>query len=171
MVIFGSKLHTVPIIGLSTGVQIGTAERPVIDWTCLKIVGLICTLGKDSDQLLLIQDIREYTAEVILVNSEDAFIAASEVIRLQFLLNPEFQLISAPVKTEAGSKLGQVSDYTFDPKTFEVQQLHLKRPIIRAIMSGGLVIHRRQIVEVAPPTIIVRDTRVKDQIAATQPVS
>lgn len=168
--VFAQKLQNVTIIGLSTGHQIGLATKPVMDWSCLKIVGFICTVGGDSNQLLLTQDLREYNTEVILVNSEDAFINASEVIRLQPLLESDFSLIGAGVKTESGNKLGQVSDYTFDPRSFEIQQLHLRRPWLRGLMAGGLVIHRRQIVEVTPPVIIVRDAYTREHVAAPQPV-
>ena len=171
MVVFGSKLRNVPIIGLSSGTQIGLAERPVIDWTTLKIAGLICSTRENSSLLLLAQDVREYNSGVILINSEDDLVASQEIIRLQPLLKAEFRLIGAQVRTESGTKLGQVSDYTFDPRNFEIQQLHLKRNLLRGLIAGGLIIHRRQIVEVTPAIIVVRDGEVREQAGAVQPVA
>jgi len=171
MLIYGSTLSGVPIIGLSSGGQIATTKKPVIDSTSLKIVGLMVEVGKDTSMILMSQDIREYNAELILVNSEDDLIAADEIIRLRPVIEQDFRVTGAQVKNESEQSLGSVSEYTFDPKTFIIQQLYVKPPLIKSLMNHNLVIARQQIIEVAPPVIIVRDASLKEPAAAGQPAT
>ena len=127
MLIFGHKLSQVPIIDISSGSQIATTSRPVIDWTTLRVVGLLVDHRRRSGLILTTSDIREYNTELILVNSEDDLIEVEEIIRLRPLVKQDFRLIGAHIKTESGASLGSVSEYSFDPKTFIIQQLYTKR--------------------------------------------
>lgn len=169
MLVYGSKLNRVPIIALSSGGQIAVTSRPVIDWTSLKVIGLLLETSAKPSAILMIQDIREYNTELILVNSEDDLIEADEIIRLRPLLSQDFRIVGAYVKTESGSSLGSVSDYTFDPKTFMIQQLYVKRPLLKSLMTDNLIIDRAQIVEVNPPVITVRDATAKQPLGVTTP--
>jgi len=167
MQVFATKLNNVPIIALSSGGQIAITQRPVIDPATLKIVALAC----NDNLLLLSKDIRQYDSELILVNSEDDLIESGEVIRLQPLLATDFRLIGATVKTELGVTLGRVSDYSFDVKTLDIVQLYVKPPLLKSLISQTLVIHRRQIVEITPPLITVRDASAKQALSTARPVA
>lgn len=167
MQVFASKLKQVPIIALSSGGQIGITQRPVIDPSSLKIMALVC----NDNLILLAQDIRQYDAELILVNSEDDLTPSADIIRLQPLLEADFHLTGASVKTESGATLGRVSDYSFDVKALEIVQLYVRPPLPKSLLGQPLVIHRRQIVDVAPPVITVRDATAKPPLRAAEPIA
>ena len=68
-----------------------------------------------------------------------------------------FNLIGLKVETKKGSKLGKVSDYTVTDDNFSVQQIIVKRPLIKSFVDPELTIPRKEIVEITDYKIIVKD--------------
>ena len=68
-----------------------------------------------------------------------------------------FNLVGLKVETKKGSNLGKVVDYTLTPEDFMVQQIIVKRPMIKRFVDPELTIPRKEIVEIDDYKIIVKD--------------
>ena len=56
-----------------------------------------------------------------------------------------------------GKKLGKVIDYTATTDNFTIQQIIVKRPLVKSFVDPELTIHRKEIVEITDYKIIVKD--------------
>jgi hypothetical protein len=148
-----------PVVSLRTGGKIAHAEKPVINPHNLKILGWWCT-APEGRRVLLAEDVREEVPDGLAVNDEEALAEPADLVRIQEVLDIEFELIDKPVKTKR-QRIGKVSDYSYNDGMF-VQKLYVVRPL-RKILSADdtLIIDREQILEVTDKYILVRDTEIK----------
>lgn len=163
MLLTGSQLAGTPIMSLQTGTQLGTAETAIINPANLKIVAYEVE-GPNLDQrptLLLIDDVRELSDMGMIINSSEEFVGVDDIIKLKPLYELHFSLINKHVVDERKKKIGKVIDYTVDPESFVVQQLCVKRPLLKSLSEAELLIHRSQIVEINDSQIIIKSAKVK----------
>ena len=66
-------------------------------------------------------------------------------------------LLGLKVKTKKGTKLGHITDFSVTSEDFIVQQIIVKRPIVKAIVDPELTSSRKEIVEVNDYEVIVKD--------------
>ena len=59
------------------------------------------------------------------------------------------------VLDEKRRKLGKVTDYTLETGGFVIQQLTVRRPLLKSLNDTELLIHRSQIIEINNDAIIV----------------
>jgi uncharacterized protein YrrD len=163
MLILGSQLERTPVLGLQTGAKLAHITKPVVDPSNLKIVAyaLEGPLLDEHPSLLMTDDVRELSSIGIIVDSTDEFIGLDDVVKIKQLFNLGFSLIGMNVLDEAKHKLGKVEDYSVDSQNFVIQQLNVKRGIIKGLTETGLLIHRSQITEINDKHIIVRTTAKK----------
>ena len=172
MLIFGSRLISTPVMSLQTGTRVASATTPVIDPGNLKVFAYEVDgpLVSEKPSYLRTADIRETGSVGIIIDSSDEFVSPNDIIKLQELLDFHFSLVGIPVIDEQRHKLGKVEDYTLETGDFFVQQLKVKRGIIRGITDTGLLVHRSQIVEVNDKYIVVKSTAKKVKPAPSTPV-
>ena len=163
MLILGSKLLSTPIMSLQTGGQLGTVEKPVIDPAQLKVLAYEITgpLLDERPALLLTADIREYGHLGMIIESNDEIIGVHDVIKIEAIYDLNFNLIGMPVIDEQKRKLGKVEDYSLETGSFVIQQLNVKRGLLRSLTDTGLLIHRAQIVEINNQAIVVKSNAEK----------
>jgi uncharacterized protein YrrD len=158
MLITGSQLVGTPIMSLQTGMPLGAAEGAIINPSNLKIVAYEVE-GPNLDQhpsLLLVSDIREFSDMGMIIDSSDEFVGAEDVIKLKPLYDLKFTVLGKQVVDERRQKIGKVVDYTIEPRGFVIQQLSVKRPLLKSINEAELLVHRSQIVEINDRQIIVK---------------
>lgn len=157
MIINGSSLEKAPIMGLQTGAELARTKRPIIDPANLKIIAyeIEGPLLNETPSLLRLADVRELSDLGFIVDSSEEFITPDDVISLQELYNHNFNLVGMQVTDERNSKLGKIIDFTLDTSGFIVQQLTVRRPLIRSLNDTELVIHRSQIIEINDTSIVV----------------
>ena len=157
----GSKLINYPILSLHVGGPIARTVRAVVDPNNLKIIAYeiapTALLDDEAGDILETADIREFANIGMIVDSGDTFINRGDVIKLDKILELNFDLVGLKVETKKGSKLGKVVDYTVNTDNFSVLQLVVRRPAIKAFIDPELVIPRKEIVEVNDYKIIVKD--------------
>lgn len=160
MQIPGSKLIGTHILGLQTGTQLAVLKNPVIDPSNLKIEAYEVDgpLLNQRPSFIRIADVRELSDIGMIIDSNDEFIGADDVIVIDKLYKLGFRLIGLNVIDEMKNKLGKVADYTVDTGSFIIQQLSVKRGVIKSITDTELLIHRSQIVEINDREIIVNAT-------------
>lgn len=161
MLIAGSRLLNAPVMGLQTGGELARTESAVIDPRTLQIVAYTLRgslLGKQPS-LLRIADVREFSDIGIIVDSSDEFVNPDDIIKLNEVYNLHFTLTGKPVIDEKKNKLGKVESYTIETGAFLIQQLSVKRPILKSLTDTHLLIHRTQITEINNEAIIVHSER------------
>lgn len=154
----------IPVMSLRTGGQIAIALRPVINPNNLQIEGWRCEdqFGK-HELILLKQDVRDFVPQGIAVDDHEVLSEPAELIRLQEVLELDFELIGKHVVTNHKRKLGKVSDYALDPLTMKIQKLYVSRPVYKSLTDGQLMIDRSQIIEINPSRVVVRDADVTEE--------
>lgn len=165
MLILGSRLIGTPIMGLQTGTQLAHAAAPLIDPANLKIVAYVVdgALLSERPSIIRMADVRELSDIGMIIDSSDEFIGVKDVISINKIYDLGFKLIGMSVIDETKRKIGKVEDYSLDASSFVIQQLNVKRGLVKNLTDTGLLIHRSQIVEINDDFIIVRTTAKKLQ--------
>lgn len=157
MMLLGSNLINAPVMSLQTGGELARTKRAVVDPANLAIIayelsGQRLTL---HPTLLRIADIREFSNLGFIVDSEDEFVTEHDVIKLDEIYHMGFDPLNMLVTDEKKRKLGHIIDYTIDTGSFYIQQLTVRRPLLRSLNDTELLIHRSQIIEINDKAIVV----------------
>lgn len=170
MLILGSRYLERPVMSLQTGARLGVTERALIDPTNLTVAAYEVggPLLTEHPTYLRVAEIREIASIGMIIDSNDDLIGLDDVIRIKQLHEIDFRLLDMPVIDENKRKLGKVSDYTLESNSFVIEQLHVKRGVIRGITETSLLIHRGQVIRVTDNEIIVKSTAKK---VAVEPVT
>ncbi|HSW91456.1 MAG TPA: hypothetical protein VLG09_02325 [Candidatus Saccharimonadales bacterium] len=157
MLIAGSRLIDAPVMGLQTGSELARVRRPVINPQSLEILAyeLEGPLLDTNPSLLRIADVREFSSIGLIVDSSDEFVSPTDIIKLGEIYDLHFDPIGMPVIDEKKHKLGKVIGYTIDASNFLIQQLSVKRPLLKSFNDTELLVHRTQITEISDEAIIV----------------
>jgi len=162
MLVLGSRLINCPIMSLQTGGKLGIAVQPVINPDNLNILAYKVEgpLLTTNPSYLLASDIREFGQLGLIINGSDELVGLDDVVTIKRLLDLRFALIGLQVIDQQKHKLGRVNDYTIDTDNYSIQQLSVRRGLLRGITDTGLLINRSQIVEINNSAIIVRSATV-----------
>lgn len=163
MLVLGSRLLSMPVMSLQTGTKLAETNLPLIDPSNLKILAYNVSgpLLGNKKTLLLVSDIRELGKLGMIIDSSDEFVELDDVVAIKKVSDLNFKLIGMAVIDETKRKLGKVEDYSVDTDSFVIQQLHVKRGLLKSLSETELLVHRSQIVEINDTQIIVRTTAKK----------
>ena len=159
MLVANSRLIGTPVLSMHSAGPIGTISAPIVDPDTLKIIAfyLAGPLIKGDANILDVKSIREYSKYGMVIDSIDELVAKDDVVKIGKIIDLNFDLIDLKVETKKGSKLGKVSDFTATDNDFTLQQLIVKRPLVKSFLDPELTIPRKEIVEVTDYKIIVKD--------------
>lgn len=159
MLIQNSKLNNFPVLSVQDSGRIGTLVSSIIDPDSLKIIAfrIYGAVSDEGGNILDVRSIREYSEYGVVVDSRDEFVREDDVIKIAKVLELNFDLIGLKVETKKGSKLGRIIDYTVTEDNFSVQQLIVKRPVIKSFLDPELTIPRSEIAEITDDKVIVKD--------------
>jgi uncharacterized protein YrrD len=167
MLITGAQLIDMPIMGLQTGKELARTAAAVINPHNLTIIAYHVT-GKHLDinpSYLRVADIREIGNVGIIIDSSDEFIETDDIVSDKKIYDIEFKLEGKPVIDQEKQKIGKVIEYTLDLESFVVQQLSVRRPLLKSFNDDELLIHRNQIVEVTDDLIVIKSSKSKVKAA------
>lgn len=144
-------------MGLQTGSELARTSKAIIDPKTLEITAyeLEGPLLDQHPSLLRIADVREFSDIGLIVDSSDEFVAIDDIIKLKEIYDLNFTPIGMTVIDEKRHKLGKVESYTIETGAFLIQQLLVKRPLLKSLNDAQLLIHRTQITEINNNEIIV----------------
>jgi uncharacterized protein YrrD len=170
MLISGSQLIGTPVMSLQTGKELAKTSIAVINPHNLSIVAYrIAGQHLDHDpSYLRAVDIREIGALGMIVDSSDEFVEPDDIITEKKVYDLEFELTGKHVVDDHNNKVGKVTDYVIEIDSFVIQQLVVKRPLLKSFSDDELLVHRGQIVEVTDDTIIIKSGKVKDKAAVKE---
>ena len=163
MLVLGSRLDETPVMSLQTGTRLAQTGTPLINPANLKIIAfeLNGPLLTEHPSFLRTADIREIGPIGMIIDSSDELIGLDDVIKIKELYELHFSLIGMNVVDEHKRKLGKVDGYTIETHSFVIQQINVKRGLLKGLTDTGLLIHRSQITEINDTTIIVKTTAKK----------
>lgn len=163
MLILGSRLIHTPVMSLQTGTRLAHTAKPIIDPSNLRIIAYEVEgpLLAENPSFIRTAEIREYGRLGMIIDSNDDLIGVDDVIQIKQLVELKFPLIGLHVIDEHKRKLGKVDDYTLDTGDFLIQQINVRRGLIKGITDTGILVNRSQIVEINNNAIIVKSPSVK----------
>ena len=171
MLIDGMQLVRCPILSLHVGQPIAEVVSSIIDPNDLKIIGFVVgggVVGGEIGNILRTESIREYSNIGMIVDSEDVFVSRVDVMKIDEIMSLEFKLAGLKCVTRKGKKLGNIISYTVVTTTFEIMQIVVQRPVLKAFIDPELVISRNEIVEVDDYKVTVKDEEDKIRKRATK---
>lgn len=150
-------------MSLQTGTRLAVTKNPLIDPSNLMIIAYEVDgpLLAERPVYLRIADVRELSNVGMIIDSNDEFIAPTDVVAIQKIIELNFNLVGLNVIDESRHKLGKVADYIVDTNGFFVCQINVRPSIIKSINSTELLIHRSQIVEISDTAITVKSAATK----------
>jgi sporulation protein YlmC with PRC-barrel domain len=158
MLQLSNRLLNMSVLSLRTGAPIATITDPIINPDNLKIEGFYCQDRFDKKQLvLLFQDIRDVLPQGYVVNDHDVLVEPHELVRLQKVMELDYDLVGKPVVTISKDKVGKVSDYATETQTMYIQKIYVAQSILKSFAGGSLSVDRTQINEITPKRIIIND--------------
>lgn len=159
-----NRLIGAPIVSLQVEAVIGKTAEPIIDPRQLIVIGFYTDRGhKDSPRILHASDIREIGHLGLIVDSPEAIMPLDGLVRLQEVIDFDFNLIGLPVVDERGKNYGKVQDYTVDPKSLYVQQIYTHQSFLRSLSTMSNVIHRHQIVSVTNQRLVIKSADLRER--------
>lgn len=159
-------------MSLQTGSELARVKQILIDPRTLTIVAyeLEGRMLDERPSFLRLDEVREFGTLGFIVDSSDDFIGLDDVIKLKEIYAFHFDLIGLEVVEQKGTKLGKIQTYTVDPAAYAVQQIIVRRPLLKSFTDTELTIHRSQIVEVSKDKVLVRSAAPKEDIAVTDTI-
>ena len=148
------------MLSLHVGQPIAEVLEPIIDPNDLKIIGFVVgggVIGGEIGNILRVESVREYSDIGIIVDSEDVFVSRVDVMKIDEIMSLEFKLTGLKCVTKKGTKLGKITSYTVDTNNFEIMQIVVQRPVLKAFIDPELLISRNEIVEVDDYKVTVKD--------------
>ena len=166
MILEASKLIGFRILSLRSGGVISTIESIIVDPNDLKILGFFLnknTVSFDSGAILDVRSVREFSHLGMIIDSDEELLNVGDVVKIDEMVKLNFQPIHFKVKTQNKTNVGTVIDYTIDVNDFYIQQLTVKRPILKSFIDPELIINRSEILEINDEAIIVKDELAKQK--------
>lgn len=158
------RLLQTAVMSLQTGVELARVKYALIDPRDLTIVAYELE-GHNLDQhpsYLRPIDARELSHLGFIVDSNEEFVGVDDVIRIREVIDFGFDLIGLEVVDNQKRKLGKVVSYAIDSGSFSVQQLSVRRPLLKSFGETELLINRSQIIEVSDTTVKVASADTKE---------
>jgi sporulation protein YlmC with PRC-barrel domain len=167
MLQLSASLLSKSVLSLRTSSPVATIIGPIINPDNLKIEGFYCQDRFDKKELVLLcQDIRDILPQGYVINDHDVLAEPEELVRLQKIMQLDFQLIGKPVVTVSKDKVGKVSDYAAETETMYIQKIYVAQSILKTLTGGSLSIDRSQVNEITPRRIIINDLLKNSPVAA-----
>jgi len=95
--------------------------------------------------------------QVMKINNADNVVEASEILRVNEVLKSNRPIYGAKVFTKSGEFFGKVFDFSIDAKTYDLNKIFVAKDILGLFRYNSLIIPAKNIVEVKPYKIIVKD--------------
>lgn len=167
MLLPGSQLLGTSVMSLQTGKELARTSKAIINPHNLSVLAYQIE-GQHLDHdpsYVRIADIRELGNLGMIVDSSDEFIEPEDIITDKPIYELEFTLEGKHVVDDHNTKVGKVTDYVVDVESFVIQQLNVKKPLLKSFTDDEVLIHRGQIIEVNDSEIIIKSGKVKEKVS------
>lgn len=173
MLVSAERFDNAPVMSLQTGSELARTSRAIIDPRNLTIPAYELE-GRLLDQppsLLRINDIREIGPLGIIIDSVDELVSPSDVLKIKEVYEINFKLVGLKVVDDSKRNIGKVIGYTIEAGNFTIQQLRVKRPLLKSFGDTEFLIHRSQIIKVTDDKVVVRAPSIRHKEPAVEEIS
>lgn len=141
-------------------------KRVIIDPANGQILAFLTTYkgrsGSSRANLISPHDILHWKREALILGNRYEFHPLSDLVRVQHLFKTgPTNLIGLKVRTENGQKLGIVTDYTINISMKVLASITAQKTLFHFLHFDTRLIHQKNIIEITPKEIIVKDTTIK----------
>jgi sporulation protein YlmC with PRC-barrel domain len=151
-----------PILSLRIGGEIAVAHSPIINPNNLKIEGWYTTSSADRNSAILpVSEIRDIIPKGLVVDDHTALTQPEDMVRLQSIIELQFELLGKPVYDENKKRIGKVADYAVDTSSSMIQKLYVTPSLLRGLSQEQLLIDRSAIIEITDKKIIINDASIR----------
>lgn len=166
MLIAIDTLIGTPVMSLQTGTQLAVTTAAIVDPRQLAVVAFYVEgAGLDqSPSILHPSDIRELSDIGMIIDSTEKLMSLDGLVRLQEIIDFEFDLIGLKVIDEHNRKLGKVASYSVETTGYTIVQVYTEQSLIRSFSTTGNTIHREQIISVNNKVMVVQSPTVRDGV-------
>ena len=171
MLLPSTRFIDTPVMSLQTGSELGRTIKPIINPRELSIVAFeLHGINLDYDpSLLRINDIREIGPMGMIIDSSDELISVSDVIKIKEIYELNFELVGLKVIDDKKRTVGKVTGFTLDASSFFIQQLQVKRPLLKSFGDTEFLIHRSQVVKITDDYLVVKSPDIRHKEAVAEP--
>ena len=171
MLLPSTRFIDTPVMSLQTGSELGRTVRPIINPRELSIMAFeLHGINLDYDpSLLRINDIREIGPMGMIIDSSDELISVSDVIKIKEIYELNFELVGLKVIDDKKRNVGKVTGFTLDASSFFIQQLQVKRPLLKSFGDTEFLIHRSQVVKITDDYLIVKSPDIRHKEVVAEP--
>ena len=171
MLLPSTRFIDTPVMSLQTGSELGRTVRPIINPSELSIVAFeLHGINLDYEpSLLRINDIREIGPMGMIIDSSDELISVSDVIKIKEIYELNFELVGLKVIDDKKRNVGKVTGFTLDASSFFIQQLQVKRPLLKSFGDTEFLIHRSQVVKITDDYLVVKSPDIRHKEAVAEP--
>lgn len=156
-----------PLISLQMEAEVARTAQPIVDPRKLIVVGFYTESHRHEPQHVIhTSDIREVSHLGLIIDSSEDIMPLDDLVRLQQVIDFNFELMGIPVVDDRGKKYGKVSDYSVDPNSFYIQQLFTQQSFLKSLSSLSQIIHRSQIISVTNERITIKSPTVTEEETA-----
>ena len=166
MLISIESLLDVPIMSLQTGTQLAETTAVIVDPRQLTIAAFYVEgPGLEvSPSILHPADIRELSDIGIIVDDADKLMSLDGLVRLQEIIDFDFELVGLKVVDEHKRKLGKVSGYSIETGDYTIIQIYTEQSLLRSLSTMSNTIHRSQIISVSNKQMVVQAPTVREEV-------
>lgn len=171
MLLPSTRFIDTPVMSLQTGSELGRTIKPIINPRELSIVAFeLHGINLDYDpSLLRINEIREIGPMGMIIDSSDELISVSDVIKIKEIYELNFELVGLKVIDDKKRNVGKVTGFTLDASSFFIQQLQVKRPLLKSFGDTEFLIHRSQVVKITDDYLVVKSPDIRHKEAVAEP--
>jgi sporulation protein YlmC with PRC-barrel domain len=141
-------------------------KRPIIDPQNGKVIAFQTTA---KTPFLTIQDVASLNSEQLQLSQNYEFHPLEDLIRVQNLLQQNIKILYKKVKTESGEYLGRVINFEIDSDALVLHHLNVQKRHFHLIKGLPRLIHQKNILEITPTQITVRDATLKLSLLEENP--
>lgn len=166
MLISIDTLIGIPVMSLQTGTQLAETTAVVVDPRQLSIAAFYVEGAglEQNPSILHPSDIRELSDIGIIVDNTEKLMSLDGLVRLQEIIDFEFDLVGLKVIDEHKRKLGKVAGYSIETVSYSIMQIYTSQSLIRSLSTMGNTIHREQIISVNNEVMVVQSPTVRDEV-------
>ena len=166
MLIAIDTLIGAPVMSLQTGTQLAATSAAIVDPRQLAVVAFYVEGSglEQSPSILHPGDIRELSDIGMIIDSAEKLMSLDGLVRLQEIIDFEFELIGLKVIDEHKRKLGKVASYSVETTGYSIMQVYTEQSLIRSLSTMGNTIHREQIISVNNEVMIVQSPTVREGV-------
>ncbi len=140
---------------------ITTVKDLIIDPETAKILAFVVNINKKL--IIAPLDILSWE-ESIKVHNGEVIIEATEVLRIENVLNSQITVLNNKVYTKNGEYLGKVIDFSVDDQSYLLKSLYVAKGILGLLRYQSRIISYKDIIEIKKDKIIVKEVLKKVKI-------